>query len=318
MRLSDTSKTNDWSMRGASFLSLWIVLCLLISLGLLAACVGGGSGGGSDDDDDDVDDDDDDDDGHDEDDDDDDDEQPDAWGGVSVSEGYSSNNYQPLDYYCYASASFYDPEQWEGWGDPDDEQGDCKLYTYAGDGATADFLGAGRVTLTGARVSPIYLDPELYAGYYIYRANVDFLTVSDLFDPGDTIRAQVAGGSGIGAADLSVDAPAMIAVTQPSNFDSLSSLPHNTTTFAWSAGDADEVSLMISTYIGTNGKLIECRAPDSQGSIEVDGELMDDLYSSPQTLTVMFSRYNIVYGSGERPVSLSALTYRQRSYIVVD
>jgi hypothetical protein len=169
--------------------------------------------------DDDADDDDaDDDDNNDADDDDDDNDNddatpPDLWGGVSVSEGYSSSNYTALDYYCGAGASFYDPDDVPGWGDPLDENGDCILYAVTGGGTAMDTLSAGTITVTGTNIGAIHLTPTPYAYGYYYQADVNFLEVDNLFDSGDNLAAHINGLGQFDELDLQIDAPPLLSVT---------------------------------------------------------------------------------------------------------
>lgn len=291
--------------------------CLSLIFGscVFTACFDGGDG--------DSDDDDDDDDDADDDDTDDDDLEPDTWGGIGISEGYSSSNYTSLDYYCGVGASFYDPDECDEWGygEPDDEEGDCKLYHWSGDTEACHTLSGGRVTVTGANVSPIHLDPVSYQYGYYYQADVDFLDINNLFDENDTFNAHVAGASGIGPLDVSVDAPPMISVTKPVKFDSLDLLPSSAMTFQWNEGGAEKVFLTLSTYNITkttmNGVVIVCEAPDEQGEIVVSSDLMEEFLDDPDTMSVMISKSNNKISEGSKPVYFTASTYRQRTYIQV-
>jgi len=300
------------------FLVMVMVIGILCCISLFTSC--DGNGGGGDDDDDGASDDDG---SGDDDTDDDDDSELDLWGGVSISEGYYSSNYQALHYYCGAGAAFYDPDDWNngGYGEPDDEEGDCKLYHYSGNTQTYETLSAGIVTLTGANVSPIHLNPVAYQYGYYYQADVDFLNVNNLFDENDTFNAHVAGGNGIGPLDISVDALPMISITKPSDFDLLKSLPHSSMTFKWNKGGAEKVFLSLSTYTTTKtsmtGVIIMCEAPDEQGEIDVSGDLMEHLQNNPTTISVMMSKENYKESVGDRPISFTAMTYRQRSYVNV-
>jgi len=245
----------------------------------------------------------------------DDDVQPDTWGGVFISEGYSSSNIFPLDYYCAVSASFYNPDDYEGWGDPVDEVGDCSLYDYSGGTSDLIYLSAGNISVTGTKVGTIHLTPVAYQYGFYYQADVDFTTVSDLFDANNEITAHVNGGSGIGPLSLSVLTPPLIHISQPSNFDNLTSPPQGNITYKWTTGGAQTVSISISTFKSGSGIIIECTAPDDQGQIMVDKSLTDELLHSYDSFSISIDKSNMEWSGESRPILIVGMTYRQRTII---
>ena len=276
-----------------------------------------------DNDDDDNNDDDDDDDVDDDDDNDDDDDEwtfEDRWGSVIINEGFYSSNLNALDYNCYAMASFSDPDDTAIWSDPVETAGDCERYFY--DYPVQfdyNYLNGGNITISGAKVSLIRLIPKVYQYGYYYEPDVSFNAVNNLFDNGDTISYTTSGQGSIPAFSGSGPAPDMINVTQPSNFDSLTSVPGSDWTVSWSAQDADWVILHISTYKNLRGMAVQCIVPDRQGAITVSGSLMADLYTSADSLMINIQRVSVFRDTQDgKDLDFQISTYRQRGYFIYE
>ena len=275
------------------------------------------------DDDDSSDDDDasDDDDSGDDDDDNDDDpwDGEDRWGMVYVSEGLASSNFVPLTYYNAVGASFSDPDDFADWNQPVEQSGDCERFFYDNPiQFDYHYVKGGNITITGANVGPIHLAPVPYTYGYYYEADYDPLSVSNLFDAGDTVSFSTTGSGSIPAFSGQLTAPAMIQVTKPSNFDSLTSVPSGAMTFSWNAKNALWVTVMVSTYKNQKGQMIYCTVPDQDGSVTIPASLMADLYSSPDMLMVMISRIDAMRDTvDEKDLDFQMSTYRQRGYYVI-
>lgn len=276
-------------------------------------------------DDDDMTGDDDDDDNDDDNDDNDNDDNDDwdnshRWGFVVVGEGFVSSNVIGTDYYNYVSASFSDPAEAAGWNPPVESAGDCDRYYYDYDNnPDYDYYNGGTVTVTGAAVSPIHLNPVAYLYGYYYQADYDSTAVGDLFGPGDTIHYSTTGNGSIPAFSGQLDAPGTVTVTQPANFDSLISLPTGDLTLAWQPGDGKWVSVAITTVKNNQAQSISCLADDEDGSLTVPASLMADLYGDPLSFSVTVTRIAVQRASaGGKDLDFEITTYRGRNYQATD
>ncbi len=275
-----------------------------------------------DDDNDTGDDDDDDDDTIDDDiDDDDDDDDSNLWGALHVSEGYTSVSYKGWTYYNGVSASFYDPDDAAGWSDPVEQNDNCARYYYEYPSTTNyTYQNGGTVTMNGANVSPIHLTATAYEYGYYYTADYDPSSVSNLFDPGDALSFSTTGQGDIPGFSGSLEAPMMMEVTQPANFATLTSLPSSAMTFAWDAGNADSVTVMVSTMAGDYDTMtIICTAEDGEGTLTIPGSLMEDLYDDPYSLTAAVTRYRRERTSNDnKDFDFSIAAGRTRTMIFLD
>ena len=316
----------------------WIlILCVMIATTMFVFACGDDDDDDSDlDDDDDNDDnqddddddsgdddddsgDDDDDDNDDDNDDDDDTSGNDLWGSIYISEGYTSSNYTSLTYSNYAGASFYDPDEAAAWNTPEESAGDCERYFYDNPNPyDYNYLNGGTVTLTGANVTPIHLTPTAYQYGYYYTPDYDYLNCANLFDGGDTIAFSNTGSGSVPAFSGQINAPGEVTITQPSNFDSLTTAPSGAMTFAWQTSEADNVSVMVSTTKNYKTQTIICRVDDADGSVTIPQSLMEDLYSSPESTTFQILKFNSdEFSASGKYVGMTAQTYRQRTYIIV-
>jgi hypothetical protein len=288
--------------------SLYILILLGLTLFLLVAC------GGEDDDDDNDDDGDDDDASGD-----DVDGWPtdDRWGMVIVSEGMTSSNQVPLTYINSIYASFFDPDELEGTSQaPDETVGACSRTYFDGLAATTvETLSGGVITVTGAAVSPVELTPTNYEFGYYYFADYDPLLVDDLYSQGDLISYTTTGSGEIPGYSGSLEAPDDLAVSAPANFDTLSKLPSGDFKVSWNASDADLLTVVVTSYIGSTGHSIVCSPNDSEGTVTISEKLMEDLPVNPETISVTVTRTVFDRDSeGGKDLDFMITTYRHRAF----
>ena len=242
-----------------------------------------------------------------------------SWGLIYVTEGHSSSNLSTLDYYNYVGATFYDPDDHASWiSDPVESDGPCDryFYDYPSDPIDYNYLNGGNVTVTGANVSPIHLTPTAYTYGYYYTPDYEPTSVSDLFAPGDIIHYTTAGHGILPAFSGQLAAPQMINITQPANFDALTSLPSGAMAFSWTPGDARWVTVSLSTMRSDyKSQSIVCTVDDADGTVTVPGSLMSNLYSNPYSMYVSVTRFALVRDTEQgKDCDLQISTYRQRSF----
>ncbi len=229
-----------------------------------------------------------------------------SWGNAFVEQLMYSTSKQPVSFTSLAAAAFFDPASYA----PLEIVGPCERRFAPSNGSGLKYVDGGAITITGGAVSPIHLTP---ATSMIGTTYSDGLTGNEtLFTTGAMIHFASAGGSSIPAFSGQVAAPAPITITQPADFDSMSTLP---ATFSWTSTGATRVNVAIGAYsqaAGGTGQ-IGCEVADSAGTITVPASLMAKLPASPSYIYAVVTRSNVQsVNVGMKSVKLWAATVRQR------
>jgi len=215
------------------------------------------------------------------------------------------------------SASFYENSQ--SSGNEPIEVGQCKIYPYDSNSTTVTVLDAGRITVTGATITPVYADCENYKRdrvqcvYYFD----DFYQLDNLYDPGDNISAEVEGNGNIPAFDLSLSALADISGLNPNILaNDYSYEAGSPLSFTWNAGEGMlTVSIVAYVYSGyqiLSGYTIFCYTEDD-GSFSVPSDALEYLSSSSNYISVSVSRQaSVTDRKGDVETTLSIGTQKTR------
>jgi len=195
------------------------------------------------------------------------------------------------------SASFYLNEMHDG--DEVTEVGQCRIYPVNQNAYQYTMLDAGRITVFGAVLSPVYSDCENIgkserSGCMYYFEDV--YQLDDLFDPGDHISADVAGNGDVPSFELELDAPQELAGLSPDIFaDSYYYDAGEPLSLSWQPGDNKQmVQLSIQAYVYSNYQLTDgyslyCLTEDD-GSFDVPSGALEYLPDAANYTSITISR----------------------------